>query len=190
MLKQSFLATLLLTAVAAADVTLVSAFPQEVSVRVGERAENLEPRQHLTVPVPAAPLEVSADGKTLYKAQVTDGHVWVLHPQGALDAGLVQAQGTPRSAVGFFNSLPYTIVLHLTAEKVEPLEPIRIPSMRPSPPLDLPSEAFFIDLRDEVGNPIGSCWSVAHPGHYYLVWRKKPALYDLDLLGTMPAGKP
>lgn len=192
--KRTWLAALLLTAVAAADVTLISAFPKDVNVRLGERETSLEPRQSLTLPPPAAgaSLVVSADGKTVYAAQVTDNRFWVLHPQGTQEAGVVHAAGSPRGAVGFFNALPYTIVLHLSAEKVSPdPEPIRVASMQVSPPVDLPSEApFSITLKDEVGNPIGTCWSHARGGHYYLVYRKRNTLYDLVTLGTFPARKP
>ena len=42
MLKQSLLATLLLTAIAAADVTLVSGCPTDIKICLGEREESLE----------------------------------------------------------------------------------------------------------------------------------------------------
>ncbi len=196
MLKQSLLATLLLTAIAAADVTLVSGCPTEVKIRLGEREESLEPRQFLTLTLPeaASPLLVSADGKTLYTARLTDNRFWVLTPQGAREAGVVNEAGTPRVAVGFFNATPYTIVLHLTSEKATPTpdpEPIQVPSMQVSRPADLPSgDPFRISLEDERGNPLGTCWSRARGGQYYLVYRKRNTLYDLDTLGGVPASKP
>ena len=185
----------LLTSMAAADVTLVSAFAGDVQIRLGDREEGLGPRQSLTLTLPASsgPLTVlDGEGKTLYQASLGDNRFWVLSPQGAQEAGLVKPpSGSPRCAVSFFNSSPYTIVLNLSAEKIDPdPNPIRVLSMQLSPPMDIPSATFNISLQDEVGNPIGKSYSRVRGGQCFLVYRKRDTLYDLEALGTIPVTKP
>lgn len=186
---------LLLTSMAAADVTLVSAFPGDVKIRLGDREEELGPRQSLSLKLPTAPATLNvldSEGKTLYQAPLNDNRFWVLNPRGVQEGGLVQAPpGPKRCAVSFFNANPYTIVLLLSAEKIDPdPSPIVIPSMQASPPMDIPDATFNIGLQDEVGNPIGKSYSRVHGGQCFLVYRKRDTLYDLDALGSMPPVKP
>jgi hypothetical protein len=190
MRNKILLTTLLLSLGAWGDVTLVSAFPDDVKIRLGEREESLGPRQFLQCKLSEASTVsvLDRDGKTLYQSQLVDQRFWVLHPKGAQEVGLHQApSGSPRCAVGFFNATPYTMELTLHAEKVNPdPPPISIPSMGASTPLDIPSATFNINLKDEGGNPIGKSYSRVRGGHFYLIYRKRDTLYDLEMLGTIP----
>jgi hypothetical protein len=58
--------------------------------------------------------------------------------------------------------------------------------MGASTPLDIPSATFNINLKDEGGNPIGKSYSRVRGGHFYLIYRKRDTLYDLEMLGTIP----
>ena len=45
-------------------------------------------------------------------------------------------------------------------------------------------------VKDEVGNPIGTSYTNVMHGQYYLVYRRRPTLYDLVKLGfILPKAK-
>jgi len=170
------------------DVKIFSLLPDDSQVRWGDKEQSLSNMQTHTLPMAAEVTFVDNQGKTIYQGKLTDQRVYVIHAQGLTEAGSAVAQ--PGKNFAFFNANNYGIRLSLYEGKVEDedsLAEIAAPSLKltsPTPPP--PGEKFKVVLSDEGGNPLGTSYTPVRPGHIYLIYRKRPTLYDIEYLGTLP----
>jgi len=186
---------LLLSAAARADISVFSVYPGDMTIRYGERDTNIGTMAAVTLPA-SDKLEVIVlddKGAQIYKGSVANNRFLVLCPgkngqailtdAGALNAGNQQ----PEKSIGFFNATGFPIRLDLFPaigdDGIE-LE-LKLGSNDLVGPYELPEGKFKINVRDEGGNPIGKSYSDVYAGKFYLIYRKRQTLYDLEKLGIV-----
>jgi hypothetical protein len=171
-----------------ADVKVFSLLPDDSQVRWGERELSLSHMQSHTLPGGTEVNFIDPQGKTVCQAKLTDQRVYVIHPQGLTEAG--SAVAPPGKHFAFFNANNYGIQLALYPGKDEEedcLAEIPAPSLKlTAPALPPEGQKWKVYLRDEGGNPLGTSYTPVRPGHIYLIYRKRPSLYDIEYLGTLP----
>lgn len=186
---------LLLSAAAQADISVFSVYPGDMTLRVGERDTSIGTMTPVTLPA-SDKLEVTVlddQGTQLYKGSAANNRFLVLCPgkngqatlteAGVLNAGTQQ----PQKSIGFFNATGFPIGLDLFPaigdDGIE-LE-LKLATNELVGPYELPEGKFKINVRDEGGNPIGKSYSDVYAGKFYLIYRKRPTLYDLEKLGIV-----
>jgi hypothetical protein len=201
MFKKSFFTTLLLlgSAAAQADVSVFSVLPGDFKVTYGAREASLSPMQGLSLSNSDPLLELSIvddKGVKVLQRSVANNRHWVLGPgkdgQPVLtEAGYLSDQGkSPLKAVSFFNATGYSVIVDMFAKKGEDsLTDVKIGKNEAAGPYELGPGSFKMFVKDEGGNPIGECYSFVNAGNFYLIYRKRPILYDLESLGTILPNK-
>ena len=186
---------LLLTVAAPADISVFSTYPGDMTIRVGERDTSIGTMAAVTLPA-SDKLEVTVlddQGVQLYKGSAANNRFLVLCPgkngqatltdAGALNGGNLQ----PQKSIGFFNATGFPIGLDLFPaigdDGIE-LE-LKLGTNELVGPYELPEGKFKINVRDEGGNPIGKSYSDVYAGKFYLIYRKRQTLYDLEKLGIV-----
>ncbi|MBN9414082.1 MAG: hypothetical protein J0I12_01530 [Candidatus Eremiobacteraeota bacterium] len=187
---------LLLSGLAQAEINVVSVYPNEVTLRCGDKdvtASSLQP-----VTVEGTEITVLDDkGAQLYKGPLSKDRFYVVGPgpkgQAVLtDAGATQTGGKETAKVcGFFNAAGYPIGLEMYAVSGdETLSGVTVGSNELSGLYDMAPVTMKVFVKDEVGNPIGTSYTNVMHGQYYLVYRRRPTLYDLVKLGfILPKAK-
>lgn len=195
---------LLLTSCAYADVSLFSTLPGGATIRYGKpggemREASVGSMESTSLSISDPTFEITVqDDKDLkvYQGTATNNRYLVLGPgkngQAAVsEAGLLNDQGrTPLKAVGFFNATGYPISVSLYAlSGEETLLDVKLPAHEAAGPFELDDATYKVFLHDEGGNPIGQAYSYARPGRYFLIFRKRGTLFDLEKLGSVVSKK-
>lgn len=202
MITRKSLATLLLISAAGrADVQVFSTFPNDMTVRYqsvsGEsRQATLSSMQATSLSSPDKPLQLTvldAQGNIVFQGQAANHRYFVLSPAKERPAALTEAGSTrpgpnPPKVVNFFNANGFPVILEMFAITGDDrLTNLTVGANEASGPSKLPEGTFRLFLKDEGGNPIGKCYSYVKTGNFYLIYRKRPTLFDLEQLGTVPS---
>lgn len=185
-----------------ADVEVFSTFPNDMTVRYssagGESREaTLTSMQAASLSSADKPLELTVlddQGNKVFQGTAANHRYWVLSPgkngQAALtEAGSTRPGPNPPKAVSFFNANGFPIILEMFAIKGEDnLTDVAVGANEATGPYELPEGTFQLFLKDAGGNPIGKSYSYVQAGNFYLIYRKRPTLYDLEKLGTVTSG--
>lgn len=182
---------LLLSGLAQAEIHVVSVYPNEVTLRCGDRDTAASTMQAVTVE--GTEITVLDDkGAQLYKGPLAKDRFYVVGPgqngQAVLtDAGATQTGGKePVKACGFFNGAGYPIGMEMYAVSGdETLSGVQVSNNALSELFEMPAVTMKVFVKDEVGNPIGTSYTNVKHGNYYLVYRRRHGLFDLVKLGQI-----
>ena len=182
---------LLLGGLAGAEINVVSVYANDVTLRCGDKETSASSMQ----PVMVEGTEMTVldeQGKEIFKGPLSKDRFYVIGPgkngQAVLtDAGATQAGGKePVKACGFFNAAGYPIGLEMYAiSGDETLSGVQVGANELSAPYEMDPVTMKVFVKDEVGNPIGTSYSNVKHGQYYLVYRRRPTLFDLVKLGLI-----
>ena len=206
---QKFLATLVLalcailwtSAGARADVKVYSVMANAVKLRYsvpgGQVKEaGLAPRQQTTLPCREKQLELvvlDEKGSDLVKSTVGNQRFWIVSPgkdgQAVLTAAGEEESGRPLAkSIQIFNATGYFMSAHFFAISGDKrVADLSLPHNQACAPHPVPDATYTLYLKDEGGNPIGETYSYAKPGRFYVIFRKRGTLYDLETLGSIIA---
>lgn len=182
---------LLLGGLAQAEIKVVSVYPNEVTLRCGDRDTTASSMQ--VTSVEGSEMTVLDDkGTEIYKGPLSKDRFYVIAPgkdgKAVLtDAGATQTGGKqPLQSCGFFNGAGYPIGLEMYAiSGEETLSGVKVGTNALSEVYEMDPVTMKAFIKDEVGNPIGTSYSNVLPGNYYLVYRRRPTLFDLVKLGQI-----
>ena len=187
MLYRLLLTWMCLAGLAQAEVKVYSLLPDDSQLQAASREMSLGFMQSYSLPGAGEVRVVDSQGKEIFKGTLQDQRWYVLHSKGVTEAGSLS--GTPGKQFAFFNANNYAIQMALYVgkdEDEEPLAEIPVPAHSLcSPQLAPVGEKFKVYLRDEGGNPLGTSYTPVRPGHIYLIYRKRPTLYDIEDLGLI-----
>jgi hypothetical protein len=182
---------LLMVGLAAADTTIYSACPGEMTLKCGERELNVSSMGTATLSGSEVTV-VDDKGTQVCKGPLLNNRFYVLAPakngQAALlDAGASSDGGKePLKAIGFYNCTGYPMILEMYAISTDDnLTDVKVGPNELVGPYELPTSTYKLFLKDEGGNPIGTSYNNVKPGQFYLVYRKHDNLYDVERLGTI-----
>ena len=182
---------LLLSGLAQAEINVVSVYPNEVTLRCGDKdvsASSLQP-----VTVEGTEMTVLDDkGAEIFKGPLGKDRFYVIGPgpkgQAVLtDVGATQSGGKePVKACAFFNAAGYPIGLEMYAVSgEETLSGVTVGNNEVSALYDMDPVTMKVFVKDEIGNPIGTSYTNVKHGQYYLVYRRRPTLFDIVKLGLI-----
>lgn len=182
---------LLLSGLAAADVTVYSACSGDMTLKSGDREVGIGSMG--TASLSSSEVTVVDDqGAQVCKAPLTNNRYYVLAPGKngqacLLDAGANSDGGKePLKAIGFYNSLKFPIILELYALTTDDnLTDIKVDPGQVVGPYELPQNTYKVFVKDEGGNPIGTSYNNVLPGRFFSIYHKHDALYDVEKLGTI-----
>ena len=186
---------LLLSAAARADISIFSVYPGDMTIRSGDRETSIGSMAGITLPT-SDKLELTVlddKGTQVYQGSAANNRFLVLCPGKGGQATLTEAgvlnggEQKPQKSIGFFNATGFPIGLALFPaigdDGIE-LE-LKLGTNELVGPYELPEGKFKINVRDEGGNPIGKSYSDVYAGKFYLIYRKRQTLYDLEKLGIV-----
>lgn len=182
---------------AGADVGLYSAFPTDLNLQIGgsvPQQVSLGPMQEVRLACSEAELPASLlddQGHSLWEGKLANDQYWVLSPSPGKRAALTRAGSTlelgakANPAIAFFNANSHAISLELYGKGED--EPLRLTvgAYQSCPPVALEAGRFKVYLKDDGGNPIGESYSQVETGNFYLLYRRRPTLYDVTRLGSL-----
>lgn len=182
---------LLLGGLAGAEINVVSVYPNEVTLRCGDKDTTASSMQAVTVEGTEMTV-IDDQGKEIFKGPLSKDRFYVIGPgkngQAALtDAGATQTGGKePLKVCGFFNAAGYPIGLEMYAiSGEETLSGVTVGTNELSALYDMDPVTMKVFVKDEIGNPIGTSYTNVKHGQYYLVYRRRPTLFDLVKLGLI-----
>ena len=182
---------LLLSSLAQAEINVVSIYPNDVTLRCGDRDTSASSMQPVTVE--GTEITVLDDkGTEIFKGPLSKDRFYVVGPgpngQAVLtDAGATQTGGKePVQACAFFNGAGYPIGMEMYAiSGDQTLSGVRVGNNVLSELYEMPDVTMKVFVKDEIGNPIGTSYTNVKHGNIYLVYRRRPTLFDLVKLGQI-----
>ena len=182
-----------------ADVKIYSAMAGGVKLRYSVpggqvREAEVGPMQQTTLSCSEKQLELVVQdekGADLGKTTLVNQRYFVLGPgkdgKAALTpAGESEAGRSLSKSVQIFNATGYAMsVKFYPIDDEESVAEATLPANQACAPCPLPDGTFKLYLKDEGGNPMGKAYSYVKPGHFYVIFRKRGTLYDLESLGSL-----
>ncbi|MBX3170913.1 MAG: hypothetical protein KF760_26130 [Candidatus Eremiobacteraeota bacterium] len=182
---------LLLGGLAQAEINVVSVYPNEVTLRCGGRDTSASSMQPVTVEGTEITV-LDEKGTQIYQGPLSKDRFYVIGPgpdgRAVLtDAGATQTGGQePVKACGFFNGAGYPVGMEMYAiSGDETLSGVKVGNNALSPLYEMPAVTMKVFVKDEIGNPIGTSYTNVKHGNYYLIYRRRPTLFDLVKLGQI-----